>query len=579
MKKGFLVFILLIGLFFRLNNLDWDDNHHLHPDERFLTMVSSAMRLPKSFNEYFDQKISPLNPANIGYRFYVYGHFPLILNKYLAVFLKRDNYNDLTILGRYLSAFFDWLVIILIFKIGKILFKDNKSKNMATQVAILASFFYAIFVLPIQLAHFFAVDAFLNFFMIGSFYFILRFLKGKKAISFILSAFFFSLALGSKITAIVILPLLIVFIFFIKRKLPKKFFLFFLYFLLVYFSLRLFDPYYFENKNFFNPTVSFLFAENIKQLKDLTRKSLDNWYPPMVQWLSKNSLQHSIVNNIVFGMGIIQSIFMIIGIALILLPNLKRQNLKPNNYQLITIIFWMIGVFVYQSLQATPTLRYFIYLYPFFALFCGYGAYWFLKELKKIFKNKLIFRPSLFTFYLLVFLWPLMFSSIYFKKHTRVEASEWIYRNLPNRSIILGESWDDPLPLYLEKNYWKEFMIEQLPVFDSDSDQKWQRMRELLNKADYYVLSSNRGWGSISTVPEKYPKMSVYYRALLKNNCKKQREMVGVCYQKIKEFTSYPTLKLPIFPFELSFNDQWADESFTVYDHPKVIILKKINCC
>ena len=45
---------------------------------------------------------------------------------------------------------------------------------------------------------------------------------------------------------------------------------------------------------------------------------------------------------------------------------------------------------------------------------------------------------------------------------------------------------------------------------------------------DYYILSSNRGWGSIPTVPEKYPKMSKFYRDLLEEETN---------YKKIKEFT------------------------------------------
>lgn len=576
MRKILLIFVLAIGLFFRFNNLNWDDNHHLHPDERFLTMVVFSMKPPENFGEYFNQKISFFNPNNLGYGFYVYGRFPLILNKYLAVFLKKDNYSDIAILGRYLSAFFDLLVIVLIFKSGKILFTIDKRKNKVESVSILAAFFYTIFVLPIQLSHFFAVDSFLSFFMFGSFYFILCFVKKEKIIFLILSAIFFNLAFASKITAIFILPLLLIFIFIKERFQKKTFFYLTLFFLTFYLSLRLFDPYYFENKNFFNPLPNKVFIENIQTLRTLTIKSLDNWYPPMVQWLSKNSFQHAFINNVVFGIGIVPTLFVIFGMILILLKlknyNSKvktiAKNLKINNLHLIIILFWSIGVFIYQSLQSTPTLRYFIYLYPFFALFGGYGFYWFIKKIKKKYVLHL-------AFYVLLLIWPLMFSFIYNQKHTRVVASEWIYKNLPSQSIILGESWDDPLPLYTANNYGKSFITEQLPVFDPDSEEKWKKMKELLKKADYYILSSNRGWGSIPTVPEKYPKMSFYYRALLNSDCAEQKKMVDVCYHKIKEFTSYPTLKIPFFNWRFSFDDQWADESFTVYDHPKVMVFGK----
>ncbi|MDO9122536.1 MAG: hypothetical protein Q7U31_12165, partial [Anaerolineaceae bacterium] len=38
-----IIVILLIGAFFRFTGINWDDNYHLHPDERFLTMVESAI--------------------------------------------------------------------------------------------------------------------------------------------------------------------------------------------------------------------------------------------------------------------------------------------------------------------------------------------------------------------------------------------------------------------------------------------------------------------------------------------------------------------------------------------------------
>jgi hypothetical protein len=162
-----------------------------------------------------------------------------------------------------------------------------------------------------------------------------------------------------------------------------------------------------------------------------------------------------------------------------------------------------------------------------------------------------------------------MFSSIYFHKNTRVEASEWIYKNLPNGSYILSEYWDDALPMSVANNYGKTFSGVQLKVFDPDTPEKWQIISQELKKADYYILSSNRGWGSIPTVPKKYPLMSKFYNDLLAGE--------NPSYKKIKEFTSYSKLEIgpPTDGWKLEINDDWSDESFTVYDHPKVLIFKK----
>ena len=186
--KNFLITlaIILVAFFFRFNNLNWDEYSHLHPDERFLTMVGTAMKIPSTIHQYFDQKTSLMNPANLGFPFFVYGRFPLIMTKYLATVYKMDNYNDFTILGRQLSAFFDLLIVILVIKTTQLLINKyreanfNKFQQIST-IPYWAGFFYAIAVLPIQLSHFFAVDSFLNFFMFGSFYFSLRYsMVGEK---------------------------------------------------------------------------------------------------------------------------------------------------------------------------------------------------------------------------------------------------------------------------------------------------------------------------------------------------------------------------------------------------------------
>jgi hypothetical protein len=159
-----------------------------------------------------------------------------------------------------------------------------------------------------------------------------------------------------------------------------------------------------------------------------------------------------------------------------------------------------------------------------------------------------------------------MFFSIYTKLHSRVEATLWIQNNISNDKIILGEHWDDALPLrgVTGSATEKTYAIELLPVFGPDIPEKWNEMDVLLEKGDYLILSSNRGWGSIPTAPERYPRMTKFYKDLFEEKLE---------FKKIAEFTSYPSLAYLGIP--LTFPDQWADEAFTVYDHPKVIIFQK----
>src|SRR3989344_363153 len=111
----FFVIILFLGACLRLYGVNWDQNQHLHPDERFLTMVTGAITWPSSFKEYFDTNISPLNPHNKSFPFFVYGTFPLFFTKYIAEIANSMDYNGVTILGRKLSALFDLGTVSLVF--------------------------------------------------------------------------------------------------------------------------------------------------------------------------------------------------------------------------------------------------------------------------------------------------------------------------------------------------------------------------------------------------------------------------------------------------------------------------------
>ena len=180
-SKIILTGIILLALFLRFQNINWDSGFHLHPDERFLTMVGNAIKIPNSVEQYFNPDTSPLNPPNVGFSFFVYGAFPIILNKIIALLFGNDTYGAFTLQGRILSGLADMMVLFLVFKTAELLFVEtghapslykNKTRN---NLPLLAAFFYAIAVLPIQLSHFFTTDSFLNLFMFASFYFALRF--------------------------------------------------------------------------------------------------------------------------------------------------------------------------------------------------------------------------------------------------------------------------------------------------------------------------------------------------------------------------------------------------------------------
>ena len=119
-----------------------------------------------------------------------------------------------------------------------------------------------------------------------------------------------------------------------------------------------------------------------------------------------------------------------------------------------------------------------------------------------------------------------------------------------------------------------------LQVYWDDNADKLAHFQDILNQTDYIFIPTNHQYAQIPRVPERYPLTTVYYRELI--GCPPDADILW-CYrvaepgmfegrlgfELVKTFTSYPTLG------PLSINDGAAEEAFTFYDHPKVLIFQK----
>lgn len=172
-----------------------------------------------------------------------------------------------------------------------------------------------------------------------------------------------------------------------------------------------------------------------------------------------------------------------------------------------------------------------------------------------------------------------MFLTIYSVPHSRVQTSDWMNQNISPGSVLSAELWDDALPL--NNNNYK---IETLSITGPDTPEKWQKINNQLKTIDYIILSSNRSWASVSTVPSLLPDTNNFYKKLFSQS-------------PLVEINSYPGLRLPLKncyyfgPTDMPGNNSWfsvnsclypgiylrddlAEEAFSVYDHPKVLIYK-----
>jgi hypothetical protein len=556
--SSIIIFIIFLNAFLlRIYGLNWDDNNHLHPDERFLTMVVNDIKLPTSISQYFDTNISPLNPYNYSqYQFFVYGTFPIFLVKYLAVLLHLDNYNHITLLGRLLSALFDSGNIILLYLIAK--------KFLKSFYVILPSLFYSFLVFPLQLSHFFAVDTFLTFFLLLTF---TLFTYGLLLPAFIM----YGIALSCKISALYFVP--IIFLFLLKKYFSTKNKFSFLllticYLLITLIFFRIFQPYVFTSFFTLNP----IFINNLKTLSSFSSPNIN--YPPAVQWINRIPLLNSFYNLSVWGIGL----FLSSPIVVLIIKYLFNFKFKIKFNLVFLICFWILLLYFYQGLQFYHTMRYFLPIYPFICLILVTLLFKF-----KINKNLIILLLILNILYSLAFL------SIYSRPNSRVQATSWILQNIPFNKTISSEYWDDALPL----NY-SPYKNISLSLFDFDSPQKWSHLNQSLDQIDYLIMSSNRLWASIPRLPNIYPQSSKFYSDLFSNKTK---------FIFTKKFVSYPGFQIPfikscyyfgpsIYPgiknhwFEkdvsclypgVYLRDDTAEEAFTVYDHPQVLIFSSQN--
>lgn len=542
--------ILVLAFFFRIIGLNWDQGQHLHPDERFLTMVLADIKLPPSLKNYLDPNASSLNPYNNNYSFFVYGSFPINFIKIIGEMFKFNSYDQIYLVGRFVTVLLDTSIIFLIYLICTNIF--------SIKTGLIASFLYSIYVLPIQLAHFYTVDPFLNFFIILSFY-VLVLLKypSKTLLKISILSLVYGAALASKISAVYFLPVIFIFFIFYYFKKPPIFFLYgFIFSVLSLLFFRFNQPQAFSTGNFLNWIPNTQFINNLQELQSYNNNPN---FPPSIQWLKSVPIIFPLKNIVFWGLGLPLGILFILSI-IYCIYFLFNKSFKKQFY-LFIVLFWIIFLFLIQGTQSVTTMRYFLPIYPFIAITSAIFIIYLQLKIRLLKNNKFL----VFTIILLL-IYPLSFISIYFKEHPRVTASNWIYQNISIGSTLASEYWDDSLPLSTNNKNYSLYQQEQIHVADKDSKDKMITIDNQLKNSNYLILSSNRFYIPIPKNDDYFPLTTKYYKSLFDGS---------LGFQQVAQFTSYPCFP-PIGKPLFCLNDTNAEEAFTVYDHPKVIIFQKV---
>jgi YYY domain-containing protein len=611
-----LLLILVVGAYLRLSHVNWDQGTHIHPDERFLTMVEDALQLPQSLGQFFDSTSSPMNPYNHNYGFFVYGTLPIFIVRVVAEVANKFNqavriwttapdmplaligYGGVHFVGRVLSGLFDLAGVGLIFVIGRRLY--------SRRVGLLAAALLAFAVLPLQQSHFFTVDTFGTFFSLLTFYFAVRVVQGGQeehpgggwgayvALGASLGA---SIACRINLAPLAGIALLAAAVrawddwhrhgsgddAWLSTLVQATLFRLLIMVIVALAVFRIAQPYAFGGKSLLDFSLSQQWRDNMREVSELIRGARD--YPPGHQWASRTPFVFPLVNMVVWGMGLPLGVTAWTGWVVAAWQVLRGLTIKPAPQSVrahLLPVVWIGGMFLWQGMQYVQSMRYLLPLYPILCMMAAWLLWclvdearsWWMQVGTRLPLSRYCYWATygLMAFVLVAtMLWGWGFLAIYRRPLSRITASEWIYANIPPGSVIANEHWDDGLPLRIEgKDGFGSFGYHGLSsssdgsmqMYAEDTPEKREQLYQWLNEADYIVLSSNRLWGSIPRLPMRYPMTTLYYDLLFEGK---------LGFEQVLRVTSFPTI------LGIPFDDTKAEEAFSVYDHPEVRIFRKTS--
>ena len=183
--------IVLLGLILRFYKIDWGESYYFHPDEYHIAAAVDRLDFPNNMNP----------------KLFSYGSSTVYLIYFTKAVLGNININLATInpilVGRFYSALFSTLTIIVV-----LLLTYQITKNEA--FAALAAFLFAVLPGAIQQAHFTTPESFVTFWLLLSLLLIVKAVSSRVGKFMELSAVAFGIAVATKISSLIFLPILLI---------------------------------------------------------------------------------------------------------------------------------------------------------------------------------------------------------------------------------------------------------------------------------------------------------------------------------------------------------------------------------
>lgn len=627
-----LVLIVVVALALRLNGLNWDSGYGFHPDERSLYMRAGCMYdlLTESpgyenclgehpqiepgipgIRTFLDFDRSPLNP-----HWFPLGSaliYILVLTRSVIEACTDIGALDMRYVGRTLSALADVGTVVLVYVLGRRVYRDRYGPWVGVMAAALTAFA----VIHVQHSHFYRPETFTALLVLAVFWAILRLLEKRRLGDSVLLGLLVGLAFAPKVSILSLaLPLALTYylrlvdsgsgkLTGLPRGALEQTFLHCLAALAV--ALAVFflsSPYALLN-------ISNFLGEQAAQAEMAGTAGL---WPFTIQYVGTPAFLYQFKQTAVWGLGPPLGIVAWAAIPFTVFLLWRGSSAWRGD---LLILAWLIPSIIFLETFEVRFQRYYFALIPFMILLGSRMLLWapFLLRAWDIGGTKVeqirtdrkgppgaervrqfwlhfVGHPAtrlsgLWAAWSLVFLvlaatvlLSLAFQRIYSSPHSAVAASSWLNQTVPPGTRIISDNhWDEFIPELHGYRVW------QFPAYEPDSVGKMAELGQRLSDSDYLVFYSHRPYVSVASDPERFPLSGEYYRRLFAGD---------LGYVLEREFASSPGLlgiEIRDDPFARttfrrpvpeSFADSngvvldwgYADDNVVGYDHPTVLIFR-----
>ncbi|MBI4308155.1 MAG: glycosyltransferase family 39 protein [Chloroflexi bacterium] len=581
--------VALIALALRLNGLTWDQGHLFHPDERAILMKAGEIDFPwpPDLGRLLDPQRSPWNP-----HWFPYGSLVLYLLKLAGALaglaLGRPlDIDTLAVVGRVLTALLDTGLVLLVYALGARLY----GRATGLLAAGLASFA----VIHIQLSHFYTSDPLLTFFLAASMLFLAGLARTGRRRDAALAGLMFGLALANKVSGA---PFLLAAglasfascfegdsirdVAFRRERVPRAVAAFALFLGLAAVAFLAAAPY--EVLDFRT------FRQDVEREGEMVRRIAD--FPYTRQYISTLPYLYHIQQLATWGLGWPLGLVVWAGLAAVVGMAIAARRKAD-----LLLLAWVVPYLAVVGAFEVKFLRYMLPITPFLLIFgaramvgfyravvAGRGiAYIIPRWGPRLSAQAPRIAVGIIAFVLAsAALYAIAYSSVYARPHTAVQASRWVRQNIPPGAVIAKEHWEEGVPDL------GGYRIIEMGLYEPDDASKRDTLAQQLAEADAVVFYSNRLYGTIPRLSDRYPMSSRYYRLLFNGDLGFELAYTATSYPDllgvslVDDTFGRPGLPPPaplrdFRPSPVSVNLGYADESFTVYDHPKVMVFRKVR--